>query len=408
MSQSKFLPAYFLTFVNVLGFSILIPVLPFIVKDYGAPKYVYGLLLSLYSLFQFIGSPYLGRLSDSIGRKPVLIFSQIGTLLSWLIFGVAYFLPSTSFLMFALPLWVIAFSRILDGITGGNISVANAYVSDITTQKEKSHIFGYLGGIAGIGIIVGPGIGGFASSGSLGYLGTILIAAFISLVTVFILLFFLKESLNPNNKREKQKFSLVNSLFVLRRIKTLNPKNIIKKVFVLRLIMGITMSSYIGTIALYVIDLFRFNEKEMGIFMLCVGVFLSFNQAIVYKKVVKKVGEIKTLFIGFSLMSVGFFSITLTDNLFLYIFLYFFLNMGFSLVMPVFNSLIAQKGDENKQGEAMGISESIASLCNAIFPIVAAYLYSLIGFQFYYILCLVPLIGLFVCYQIITTPKKIV
>lgn len=405
MKNSKFLPAYFLTFVNVLGFSILIPILPFIVEDYGAPKYVYGLLLSLYSLFQFIGAPYLGRMSDSIGRKPVLIISQAGTLLSWVIFGIAYFLPSTNIFMFALPLWVIAISRILDGITGGNISVANAYVTDITTPQEKSHIFGYLGGIAGIGMIVGPGIGGIASSGDIGYLGTVIIASFISLVTVFILIFFLKESLDFNNKRERQKFSIVNSILVIRRIRTLNPKEIIKKVFLLRLIMGITMSSYIGTIALFVIDLFKFTEKEMGFFMFGVGIFLSFNQAIVYKKVVTRVGEIKTLFIGFSLMVFGFFSITLTDNLILYLFLYFFLNMGFSLVMPVFNSLIAQKGDPSKQGEAMGISESIASLCNAIFPILAAYIYSFLGFKFYYLLCLVPLFGLYVCYQIITKQK---
>lgn len=390
----------------MLGFSILIPILPFIVENYGAPKYVYGMLLSAYSLFQFIGSPYLGRMSDSIGRKPVLIISQIGTLLSWVIFGVAYFLPTTNVFMFALPLWVIAISRILDGITGGNISVANAYVTDITTAKEKSHIFGYLGGIAGIGMIVGPGIGGIASSGDIGYLGTVIIAGLISLITVFILVFFLKESLNEKNKREKQKFNLVNSLLILRRIRIINPRNIIKKVFLLRLVMGVTMASYIGTIALFVIDLFKFTEKEMGFFMFGVGIFLSFNQAVVYKRVVNKVGEIKTLFIGFSLMIFGFFTITVTDNLILYLFFYFFLNMGFSLVMPVFNSLIAQKGDPSKQGEAMGISESINSLCNAIFPIIAAYIYSLIGFKFYYLLCLVPLVGLYICYQIIKTPKK--
>jgi MFS family permease len=403
--QLKFLPAYFLTFVNVLGFTILIPVLPFIVEQYGAPKYVYGVLLSLYSLFQFIGAPYLGSLSDSVGRKPILVISQIGTLLSWGIFGIAYFLPSTPIFTFALPLWIIAISRILDGITGGNVSVTNAYVSDITTQKEKSHIFGYLGGIAGLGIIVGPGLGGFTASGSLGYLGPILIAGLISLVTVFIIMFFLKESLNPASKQKKQKFNLKDTLLISRRIKKLNPKQIIKKVFLLRVIMSITMASYIGSIALFVIDLFHFDEKEMGLFMLGVGLFLSFNQALVYKKVVAKIGEIKTLAIGFILMSFGFISITLTNNLPLYIFLYFFLNMGFSLVIPVFNSLIAQKGDKDKQGEAMGISESIRSLSNAICPILAAYLYSVMGFSFYYILAVTPLVGVYICYRIIY-PKQ--
>lgn len=376
------------------------------VEQYGAPEYVYGLLLSFYSLFQFIGAPYLGRLSDSVGRKPILIVSQLGTLLSWLIFGVAYYLPEVPVLTFALPLWIIAFSRILDGITGGNISVANAYVSDITTQKEKSSIFGYLGGIAGIGMIVGPGIGGFGSAGSWGYLGTVVISASISLITVFILFFFLKESLNPKEKQQKKKFNLLETLLVNRRIKNLNPKPIIKKVFLLKLTMSITMALYIGSIVLYVIDLFEFGPKEMGLFMLSVGLFLSFNQAIIYRRVVAKVGEIKTLLIGFSLMSFGFFSITLTDNLTLYLFLYFFLNMGFSLVMPVFNSLIAQKGDKTKQGEAMGISESLSSLSNAIFPVIAASLYGIIGYHFFYILSILPLFGIIICYQIITSSAK--
>ena len=114
----KFIPAYLLTLVNVLGFSILMPVLPFVVVDhYGAPKYVYGLLLSAYSFFQFLGAPYLGRLSDSVGRKPVLLISQAGTLLCWVIFGLSYFVPDYKVGIFALPLFVIALARILDGIT---------------------------------------------------------------------------------------------------------------------------------------------------------------------------------------------------------------------------------------------------------------------------------------------------
>ena len=93
MKNFKILPAYLLTFVNVLGFSIMIPVLPFIVREANAPDYIYGLLLSTYSFFQFIGSPYLGKLSDSKGRKPILLISQLGTFLSWGIFAVAYFIP---------------------------------------------------------------------------------------------------------------------------------------------------------------------------------------------------------------------------------------------------------------------------------------------------------------------------
>lgn len=192
--NKKLIPAFLLTFVNVLGLSILMPVLPFIVEDYGAPKWVYGLLLTLYSISQFFGAPYLGELSDAKGRKPVLVISQIGTLLSWFVFLVAIYLPSTPIWGYALPLWIIGISRILDGITGGNTSVTNAYVADITNRKEKAYIFGYLGGVSGIGMILGPGIGGTTASSSLGYLGTILAAITISTFTLFTIFLWLKES----------------------------------------------------------------------------------------------------------------------------------------------------------------------------------------------------------------------
>ena len=110
--NKRLVPAYLLTFVNVLGFSILMPVLPFVVESYGAPKWVYGLLLTLYSAFQFLGAPYLGAMSDRIGRKPVLLISQAGTLLSWFVFLLALAVPEVGFLGFALPLWIIAASRI--------------------------------------------------------------------------------------------------------------------------------------------------------------------------------------------------------------------------------------------------------------------------------------------------------
>src|SRR5690606_14041527 len=174
--NKKLLPAYLLTFVNVLGFTILMPVLPFVVKEFHAPEAVYGLLITFYSAFQFLGAPYLGALSDSVGRKPVLLISQAGTLISWFVFLIALAMPDIPFLGMALPLWIIGLSRILDGVTGGNTSVTNAYVADITTREQKSYIFGYLGGIAGLGMIIGPGIGGLAAGGSIGYSGTVLVA----------------------------------------------------------------------------------------------------------------------------------------------------------------------------------------------------------------------------------------
>jgi len=386
----KLIPAYLLTFVNVLGFSILMPVLPFIVESYSAPKWVYGLLITLYSAFQFLGAPYLGAMSDGIGRKPVLIISQAGTLLSWFVFLFALSLPQFPIFGFALPLWIIALSRILDGITGGNTSVTNAYVSDVTTREEKSYIFGYLGGIAGIGMIVGPGIGGTSASSYLGYFGTIVAAIIISTITLASIFFWLKES-HPIEKRTKTKrHNLMHSFFILRRIRAVNPSSLIRIVFVMKLLFSTMMAFYISTIALFMIDLFSFNPKELGLFMLGVGVFLAFNQAFVSKQFIKRFGEFKTLFVGLILAVIGLFSITLTNNLWVYFACYYSLNLGMSLCFPTFNALIAIHANPEKLGEIMGISESINSLAMAVFPVLAAALYGAFGFSLYYGITLLP------------------
>ncbi len=398
----------------------MIPVLPFIVKEANAPEYVYGLLLSAYSFFQFIGSPFLGKLSDSRGRKPILVISQFGTLLSWVIYGIAYFVAYDvlevyqydfmgKVFFYSLPLIIIAFARIADGLTGGNISVTNAYVSDITTLEQKKTIFGTLGGIVGIGFVIGPAIGGLTSgyneNGEFEYLGTILTAAGVSLIALLSILFFLKESLPIEKRREYKKHNFIKSFNIVKRVNSLNPKYIVKQVLVLKSLMSATMAFYIATIVLYVIELFDFTPFGTGIFLLVAGIFLGFNQAVLFKKVVLKIGELYTLIIGFSLTALGLVLITLTDILWIYMILYYILNLGLSLSFPVFNSLISQHADEDKQGEIMGISESIQSISNAIFPVIATAIYGFIGYNIYFFLALIPLAGSFVTMRLIKKLK---
>ncbi len=394
--KTKFIPAYLLVFVNVLGFSILLPVLPFVVEDYGGSKVVYGAILSSYSIFQAIGAPYLGRLSDTAGRKKVLMISQAGTLAAWIIFGLAYFLPAIPIWGISLPLIVIAIARVLDGITGGNNAVANAYVTDITTQKEKSYIFGTLGGIAGIGMIIGPGVGGFLSSGSIGYLGMVIGAAILSFVTLASIALWLKESLPEEKRKQPSTDSSWQAFRLIRRIRHLNPPSIILNIYYIRFLFSIMMAAYISTIALFMIDLFQFNEKELGLFMLVVGLFISFNQAFVAKRFIIVFGEYRPMQIGLALSMLGLISITLTAELWLYILLYYILNLGISLCIPCFNALLAKHADPNDAGEIMGISISILSYCNAFVPIIATGLYSMYGSTLYLGLVCLPLLGLLV------------
>ena len=392
--SKKLIPAYLLSFVNVLGFSILMPVLPFIVADYGAPKWVFGLLLTLYSTFQFIGAPFLGSLSDAKGRKPILLISQAGTLASWIIFALAFLLPDVAIFGLALPLIVIGLSRILDGITGGNVSTTNAYVSDITTREEKSYIFGYLGGITGIGFIIGPAIGGYSASFSIGYLGTVLVSIGISLITLLTIVLWLKESHPAEKRTDRKRQPIWKTIFIVRRIRELNPSPVVKSLFTLKAFFSAMMAFYIATISLFLIDLFEFDEGELGLFFLVAGVFLSFNQAFLSKIFIKRLGEFRTLLLGLGLAVVGLIAITLASNLYLYIAFYYILNLGLSLTFPTFNALITIHANPQKQGEILGISESINSLATAAFPVLAAALYGIIGFKLYLFIAALPLIAL--------------
>ena len=392
--MKKFIPAYLLTFVNVLGFSLLMPILPFVVDSYGAPKWVFGLLITLYSAFQFIGAPWLGSMSDTKGRKPILLISQTGTLLSWIIFVIAIALPEYPVFGFALPLWIIALSRILDGITGGNTSVTNAYVSDLTTTKEKEYIFGYLGGIAGIGMIIGPGLGGITASTSIGYLGTLFTSIFISVVTLITIFKWLKET-HPVEKRvAKKKTNIWEILIIPLRIKRVDPSPLIKVLFTMKFFFSAMMGFYIGTMALFLIDLFDFDVKELGLFMFVIGLFLSLNQAFVSKFFISKLGAFKTLILGLCCCVLGLIAITLTKNLWLFILFYYVLNLGLSLCFPVFNSLISVNANPKKQGEIMGISEAINSFSMACFPVISAIIYSTIGNHLYRYMILLPMAAL--------------
>jgi len=201
---SSIFPILLVNFIGVLGYSVVIPILIYIVEDFGGNAFIYGLLGATYPFFQFLGAPVLGRLSDKIGRKKVLVISQLGTFIAWVMFLLAFFLPETVLweqastltgsYIFTLPLIMIFLARGFDGFTGGNISVANAYLSDVSTDENRSSNFGMMGASSSFGFVVGPAVAGVLAATVLGEILPLVIAALISLVAIFVIRFRLKES----------------------------------------------------------------------------------------------------------------------------------------------------------------------------------------------------------------------
>jgi len=177
---------FLIVFIDIFGFSLILPLLPFVAERFGASPLKIGLLGASYSFFQLLASPVLGFLSDRYGRKKILILSQLGSAAGFLLLGFAHSLP------------LIFLSRVVDGITGGNISVAQAYIADITTKKNRAKGMGIIGAAFGLGFLFGPAIGGLLSQN--GFAIPALIAVFVSLFSTLTTALFLKETVKKKNR----------------------------------------------------------------------------------------------------------------------------------------------------------------------------------------------------------------
>ena len=183
--NKRLIPIFIVVFVDLLGFSIILPLLPYYAGKFGAAPQTIGILIASYSLCQFIASPILGDWSDRYGRRPILLYSQIGSCLGFILMGTALLLPN--------PLLWLFVARIIDGLSGGNLTVAQAYISDITRPEERARSFGMIIGVSfGLGFLIGPTLGGFLSR--YGYDVPAYAAAVISFASIMATFFLLPET----------------------------------------------------------------------------------------------------------------------------------------------------------------------------------------------------------------------
>jgi len=203
-NKISILPILTVNFVGTLGFSIVLPFLIFLVNKWGGNAIIYGIIGASYSFFQFIGAPILGKWSDKFGRRKILLLSQAGTLLSWLLLLTAFFVPNStwaeidsSFLgkfSISLPLIILFVARAADGLTGGNISVANAYLVDISDESDRSEKFGKMAVSGNLGFVIGPALAGLLGATIYGEIIPVIAAIIISFVATLFILFLLPES----------------------------------------------------------------------------------------------------------------------------------------------------------------------------------------------------------------------
>lgn len=352
--NSPLLPIFLIVFIGLLGFGIILPLLPLYAEVFGASPFVVGVLLASYSLMQLIATPYLGALSDRIGRRPVLIISQIGTVLSFVLLGLAN----------SLPLLFVA--RLLDGISGGNISTAQAYISDVVEEKDRAKAYGLIGAAFGLGFIMGPALGGILSQGD-NYHIPAYVAAAISLLSLILTVVMLPESL-PREKRNTRRQPRIIDVEGLRRAFSYEQLGLLLLIFFL---FNLAQAGFQGLFALFNDRQFGFGARETGYVLAFVGVLAVLVQGGGIGPIVRRFGERHALQFGLVLGGIGLLLAGFAPSWPLLLVALIPVALGLGVATPSANSLITRESPPAERGQVLGISQSVAALARVVGPLVA-------------------------------------
>lgn len=351
---------FFIVFIDLLGFGIILPLLPYIAEKFQANPFQIGILTATYSIFQLIAAPILGRLSDRYGRKKVLIISQFGSAIGYLILGLANNLS------------MLFLSRIIDGITGGNISIAQAYIADVTTKENRARGMGLIGAAFGLGFIFGPAIGGAMSK--ISYSTPAYFATIVSLITFFTTAFFLKETVNKNKAEHSPRTKF--SFSELKRVLKLYTIGVLIIVFFL---LNTAFSIQTGIFALWTQKTFNFDASQNGWLFAYIGILAAIFQIKLLPWVVKKFHEKKILIFSFVFLFLGMFFIPLSKNPnFLFIPL-FFLPLGNGLANPTIQALASKNVTQEEYGGILGILQSAGAMGRIVGPILGGEIFEIFG-----------------------------
>lgn len=295
----RILPIFVIILVDLLGLTIIIPLLPLYATSFGADPLVIGLLGTSYPLMQFIGAPLLGGLSDRFGRKPILIISQIGTFIGFLVLG------------FANALWLIFLARIIDGLSGANIAVAQAALTDSTTEKTRAQGLGLLGAAFGLGFILGPIIAAVALAVSQNdYHVPAFIAAVFSLLSIVLTAFWFKETLPQEKRSQKEKVSTNVFSNIFRALRQPMVGVLLILMFFQQLIFG----GFENLISLFTLNRLGINALGNAVIFVFVGVILVFVQGYFIGKWSRRFGEQKLIYAGLMMLAVGLILTALTPS----------------------------------------------------------------------------------------------
>lgn len=363
MKKSNLGILFAIVFIDLLGFSLILPLLPFYAATFGATPPQVGLLIASYAAAQLIGAPLLGRMSDRFGRRPILMVSLLGTVIGFLILG------------FARSLWMLFFSRVLDGFTGGNISVAQAYIADISDEPNRARNFGLIGVAFGLGFIFGPAIGGVLSA--YGFSVPAFVAAGLSTLSLLSVVFLLPESLSPEARtslaaRKREEFTLRNLWQALSR-----PE--VGPLLSIRFFFGLAFSMFQTIFPLYAEHRLGLDARSTGFVLAYVGILVVLVQGVAIGQLTARFQERTLIVSALALMGLALLMWALVPNLPLLLAVLIPLALAGGVLNTVLNSSLSRAVYPEEVGGVLGLSASLESLTRIISPSTGGYLLGTIG-----------------------------
>ncbi len=362
MKNKPLISIILVVFIDLLGFSLILPLLPYYAETFQANQTVTGILIASYALMQLIGAPILGRLSDRFGRRPVLLVSVFGTFLGFLLLG------------FANALWMLFASRILDGLTGGNLSVAQAYISDVTDEKSRSKGLGMIGAAFGLGFIIGPVTGGLLSQW--GYAVPAFAAAAISFINLILIYAWLPESLTEEKRSqmtEKRPAITFNALIVAFK------RPFTGSILITRFFFGLAFAILQTIFGLYALAKFNLTARDTGLVLTYVGVLSVIMQGFLVGRLTSRYREDVLISISVVLMGLSLFGWAFAPSvLWLYISTTPIALAG-GLLNTLLSSTLTKAVAPQEIGGILGLSASVESSTRIIAPILGGVLLQQVG-----------------------------
>jgi len=357
------------TFLSTVGLTLIIPLAPFLIAHYvsdsGSLGLTVGLFTSVYAVCQFIAAPGLGALSDRFGRRPILLLCILGSAGGYLLLGIGG------------ALWVLFLGRIIDGLTGANSAILNAYVADIVPPAERGKYFGWIGAIAAISIVLGPVLGGFMAK--LGYQLPFFVAGGVALTNLLLGFFFLPESLPKEQRTRSINLARLNPVSTLKDILAM-PQ--LRWLLVAIFLTGLSFIAISANISLFAKDSLNWDTSAVGALFSVFGVTSIATQAVLLPWLLKRLGPLQVTIVGLILAIVGYLLISLVAAVASPLMMYsafVILAIGEGLITPSLLDLITRTTDARSQGKVQGGNQSIQSLAYMAGPVYVGEVYDHVG-----------------------------